>query len=490
MANYQEELANFRRLWNLPEYDLDQMAGTMERFRYMDAFMAGVSVDNTPSGQYVKWFSKTLSTYFEENTTPNEEGKYMSSFDAQAFYDSFKELVQAKYDADAMGKGKRLLKVEDVTVGEKKNLENVIANCRRNYKKTLPTLWMEKLKKGSMNIQDLQDITTQSYDAMDKKWYVAENEMAGNLTNVVAAREAMKQLRASRSGLWGWIWKVILNRGQNRQEKSYLEQLETQIAQLSNKGYNVNKVVEELTGKTVLGQDVNAQKKVNETVKTQNRPAKTQVTQVSKKAFEPVADKISEMANSEYINNLAAKLSDELPGNNMPKTVRVWDYQTKLFTILDKINELNENFDSAVENGADPKKEMAKVVHGIFKETVQGFSKLIIEEGLDKLEGLTIAAQIITNNLTAATINPNELGDVVKEYIEQNTAIYEEIVSGGKDYSEEIENYKTMLENGGVMEDIREPAFNTSNPFPENNADKSEPIPEEIKKEPIVINNK
>ena len=220
MANYQEELNNFRRVWNLPEYDLDAMAETMERFRYMDSFMSGVSVDNTPSGQYLKWFSKTLSTYFEENIAPNEDGKYMSSFDPQEFYDSFKALVQAKYDADAVGKGKKLLKVDDVTAGEKKNFETVISNCMRGYKKALPTIWMENLKKGSLNIEDLRNITSQSYDAMDKKWYVNDNEMAGNLTNVIAAREAMRQLRASRSGVWGWIWKVILNRGQNRQEKS------------------------------------------------------------------------------------------------------------------------------------------------------------------------------------------------------------------------------------------------------------------------------
>jgi hypothetical protein len=300
----------------------------------------------------------------------------------------------------------------------------------------------------------------------------------------------MRQLRASRSGVWGWIWKVILNRGQNRQEKSYLEQLDAQIAQLKEKGYNVDKVAENLTSKTVFGKDVSVQEKVNKTVKTNESPEKAKVTKVEKKAFEPVTDKINEMANSEYINNLAAKLCDELPGNNMARIVRVWDYQSALLNMRDKINELNENFDRAATNGADPKKEMAKVVHGVFKETVAGFSKHIIEEGVDKLEGLRIAATIITNNLTAAVINPNEFADVVNEYIEQNAAVYEEIVGEEKVYSEEIGNYKSMLENGGYMDEERVPAFNDNNPFTENNVNKSEPINEEPQIDAPIIDMK
>ena len=101
MANYEQELANFRQQWNLPAYDLNRIAEGVQALRFADSFLTGASPDNSPAGQYVKWFSRTLSIYFATNTTPNEDGKYMSSFDAQEFYNSFKTLVQAKYDADA-----------------------------------------------------------------------------------------------------------------------------------------------------------------------------------------------------------------------------------------------------------------------------------------------------------------------------------------------------------------------------------------------------
>ena len=150
---------------------------------------------------------------------------------------------------------------------------------------------------------------------------------------------------------------------------------------------------------------------------------------------------------------------------------------------FETINQLNENFDAAVANGGDPKKEMAKVVHGVFKtteklfrETEKAFSGQAIENSLDKMEGLKIAAQVIIDNFTAAAIYPNELSDAVNEYMEQNLAIYEEIVTSDKEYGEAIEDYKQMLERDAVAGDDYEPVFNDDNPFVESNVNKSAPV--------------
>ena len=479
MANYEQVLEDFRQQWNLPPtYNLNRIAESVQALRFADSFLSGASWDNSPATQYKKWFSRTLSIYFSANTTPNENGKYMSSFDAQAFYDSFKNLVQAKYDADAEERGEVPPQVEDVTNGQKQSLENIIANCKRNYKKTLPALWYENLKNGTMDMQNLQNITSNSFDVVDKKWYVDANERAGELTNILAAREAMQQLRASRSGVWGWLWKVIFNRTQNRQEKEYLQQLNNQISALTEKGYLLDGITRTLTEKTVFGKDVNAK---TETMRTQDKKAqKTKEDPVENlvkpKAIQPVAGQIYEMANSKFINDLAAKFNEELPGNNMPHSVRIWQYQVELGKILETINELNENFDKAVENGADPKKEMAKVVHGVFKETVKAFSGYMIETGVDKMEGLKIAAELITNQLTAAAIYPNELGNAVNDYIERNLAIYEEIVTNDKEYGEAIEDYKQTLEGDAVAGDDHEPVFGKDNPFVESNVNQSAPV--------------
>ena len=128
MANYAQELANFRQQWNLPSYDLDRLAESVQALRFADSFLMGSSSDNSPTAQYKKWFSRTLSLYFEANTTPNEDGKYMSSFDPQAFYNSFKTLVQAKYDADAKERNEAPLQVSEVvTEALKPTIQNTIA---------------------------------------------------------------------------------------------------------------------------------------------------------------------------------------------------------------------------------------------------------------------------------------------------------------------------------------------------------------------------
>lgn len=481
MANYEQALEIFKQEWNLPTFDLQQVASSVHALRFADSFLTGASVDNSNAGQFVKWFSRTLSIYFATNTAPNQDGKYMSSFDAQDFYDSFKLLVQAKYDADAEEKGVVPLQVSEViTDNQKKAIQTAIANGKRSYKKTLPTLWQEGLKDGSINMQNLQTITSNSFDNVDKKYYVNANEMAGDLTNILAAREAMKQLRASRSGIWGWLWKVIFNRAQNRQEKEYLQQLESQIKTLTEKGYKMDKMATNLIEKTVFGKDVNAKA---ETVETQDKQVEQTKAKVEVKVIQPVASQISEKATNEFMNELAAKLHEELPWNNTSKVVRIWQYQAALTKSFETINQLNENFDAAVATGGDPMKEMAKVVHGVFKATDKFFTEAekaisgqVIETSLDKMEGLKIAAQFIIDNLTAAAIYPNELSDAVSLYMEKNLAIYEEIATDGKEYADEIGNYQKMLEEDAVSGEYGEPVFGEDNPFVENNVSKSAPV--------------
>jgi hypothetical protein len=76
--------------------------------------------------------------------------------------------------------------------------------------------------------------------------------------------------------------------------------------------------------------------------------------------------------------------------------------------------------------------------------------------------------------------------------MEQNLAIYEEIVGQGKVYGEEIENYKKMLEEDVVSENDYEPAFGEENPFIENNVNKVAPVsaPSQINAPTVEINKK
>ena len=102
-----------------------------------------------------------------------------------------------------------------------------------------------------MGVEKLQATTGGSMTVLNDRKLTNE-QLQGHLTNVVAAYEAMKQLRESRGGFWGWLWKIF-NGEQNRQEEEYLDQLNTQIDLLKNQGYEIGKVRAGLTRKTVLG---------------------------------------------------------------------------------------------------------------------------------------------------------------------------------------------------------------------------------------------
>jgi hypothetical protein len=453
--------------------------------RGAQSFLAGNPIPNTAANHFISLASKTLEIYLKTNTQLNENGKYMSSFDSQDFLDSFEELAKAKYRSQ-LGEDDEYNREPYAGAGIK-DLNAVFDARLQKMNKPLSTLWMEQLNKGTMDIDKLHRITKKDFDSMDKTWNKNEHEMAGSLTNVIAAYEAMKQLRDSRKGFFGWLWKLF-NWKINAKEEEYFNELSTQVDKLR-KDFNVEKISAELTGKTVLGRDANAKKNV---IKTQfeqvsipqESPQANPVESNAKSAkMKPVASQIEDKfddISSEMLVELYRKTSGDQPSGNETQQEkenreqrelnRTYALKFLLRGMKDTITELNQQFDEAVANGADPKTEMKNVVREVFKATVGRFSGNVEDGKLEKAEAFKNAAQIIVDNFTAAAIYPNELKETVNTYINQNVTIYKEIVAAGKEYSKEIDNYKK------VLEDDHELVFNDDNLFTENNANKSAPV--------------
>jgi hypothetical protein len=501
---YEQELGIFQRTWNMPDYDLGTTVASGDNLRYANAFLTGETISKTPASQFIGWVSRTLDLYFRTNLQLNDQGKYVSSFNSQEFLNSFESLAEAKYlselaeDQEPNREKYAGASIEDLRVAFSKVISKV--------NKPLPTLWKERLDKGAMNMQELKTITNNAYDAMSKKYYVDESaEMAGKLTNLVAAYEAMKQLRESRKGFFGWFWKIF-NRGQNREEKSYLTELETQVNALNEKGYKTDSITRNLMDRTVLGNSVNAEEKVatKEAPKPQASPkaspVKSNAKPVTMKAVAAkMEDKFDEIP-SEICEELYRETSgdkpkaDETQQEKEERENREFNRSYALKFLLqgmkDAINELNQQFDEAVANGGDPKKEMQRVVNGIFKLTEGRFSMNLEGSSLERSESFKNATQIIVNNFTAAAIYPNELKEVVNAYIEKNVEVYKEIVDAGKNYSEEIGNYQKRLEEDVVVKVDHEPVFGDDNPFVEDGGVKSEQVSNEPKQPAPTIDMK
>jgi hypothetical protein len=309
--------------------------------------------------------------------------------------------------------------------------------------KPLPTLWLERLKKGTMNIAAMEDITMNAVTDL----LTPENDraqMQGKLINVIAAQEAMQQLRESRSGFLGWFWKLF-NRGQNRKEEDYLDQLNTQIDLLKNQGYEIGKVRAGLTRKTVFG-----------------NPAK--VTAKDKGVvIEPVMKQLNEKRNAAtFKGEYADKCFRAIPQSAQKVFSQTMLRFSMAEHLYNRMDVHNQKFDEGIAQGNEPKAEMERIVKSIFKTTaqvVEAFGGDLSKEV--RLETTKALAKVTVDTLTAASVYPNELGGFVGEAIEQSTQQYQDHVN---DYWKQV--------NGQVNES-REKVFDEAHPFAENGADKS-----------------
>ena len=257
MANpqiYQDELAAFTKKYNLKEYDLTKMQNFDERLSGLDDFLSTSIVGGSPAQQFTSWAARTLRSVVEANVEMNEKGDYLTGFSLKKFTRDFEKLVDAQYRST-------LDKPEDynrkpLNGAEQEDLITRYAMETRKMHKPLPTLWAERMKSGKMEMTFLQSLTLDSMDAIENNTCAPE-EIEGKMRNVVAAHEALKQIRESRKGFFGWLWKIF-NSERNAIEESSLEMFQNQVERLRNRNYDVDGMAAELTGKTIFGVEVKA----------------------------------------------------------------------------------------------------------------------------------------------------------------------------------------------------------------------------------------
>ena len=76
---------------------------------------------------------------------------------------------------------------------------------------------------------------------------VDRTQFQNELKTIVAAHEAMSQVRETRKGFFGFFWRIF-NREQNKKEVSYLGRLQFQIEMLRFKEYDIDGVTNEING--------------------------------------------------------------------------------------------------------------------------------------------------------------------------------------------------------------------------------------------------
>lgn len=455
--DYQGQLKEFNDKYGMEGYDLKKTAGIDEKFRYLNNFLMKDSVDG-PSAQFVDWLSKVIRSYFEKHSQFSSDWKKnLSKFHSQEFVDDFEKVAKAKYLSE-LEEGQELNR-KPYAGAKRKHILLAITPYFQEINKPLPTLWMERMKKGTMDITEIQQLCVNLTDGLAKNLDKKATLMA-DFTRIVAAREAVRQLRESRPrGFLGAIW-WLFNFRINGRERDCLEALNTCIKTWEAQQFNTEKVLGELMGKTALGRPVNgaeqaSQPQSQEAEQIQNQPsANTEVNNAQKQEvkapqMDPVAKQLDETLKKVDAYAMGQELHEKLPANGQMDLMRTMGFQTLWKTASKNIGQINADFDSAVANGADPQAEMDHVVRKLFVDAfkaVKAWGDYSAME--DKIEATKIMAKTMLERHTALALHSDKLGDAVNGYVEQYTNTMKELSKQNKDFVSEMEEFEFNRING------------------------------------------
>ena len=449
--DYQGQLKEFNDKYGMEGYDLQQMAGINEKFRVVNNFLMNDTIDG-PSDQFIAWFSKTIRIYFEKHSQfSGDWKKNLSKYHSQEFLNDFEKVAKAKYLSE-LKEGQEPDR-KPYAGAKTKQIISAIAPYFQEINKPLPTVWMERMKKGTMNVTEIQQLCVNLTDGLTKN-LDRKATMMESFTRIVAAREAVRQLRESRPhGFLGAIW-WLFNFRINGRERDCLEALNTCIKTWEAQQFNTEKVLGELMGKTALDRPVNAAEKASQpqpqaAEQIQNEPSVNNevndapIQEVKAPQMDPVAKQLDETLKKVDAYAMGQELHEKLPANDQMEILRTLGFQTLWKTATNNISQINAEFDSAIATGADPKMEMDHVVRKLFVDAFKAVKSWgDYSEMTDKIEATKLVAQTILERHTALALHPDKLGDAVKGYVEQYTDTMKELSNKNKDFVSEMEEFE------------------------------------------------
>ena len=486
---YTTELARFRNKYNMPEYDLNALAGVDQKFQHLNNFLFESSTTANPAAQFVNWASRTMAMYFKANTNLRADGKYMSGFNPQAFLRDFENLAKAKYESE-LSDGEEPTR-KKFAGARKRDLKSILVNNFKDMNKTLPTLWAEKLKKGTMTQNDLLLTTSNVMDNVDGIIKGNNAPLKDQIINVVAAYEAMKQVRESRTGFLGWLWKFIF-RERNEIEEANLNLFESQVNQLREKGYSVDKISADLTGKTVLGLEVESRDKVvenqpeernnqanveeSEHIENSNLELKEDELNKEKVQEKNLATQLQEKAGVHERYRFSEKISPTLPQPAVGDVDMVKiGVENFVGEVMKEFDAFNEKFEKQMKAG---KKETAMAEYALKVFSIALVSTQQIE--FDSAKESIITAQKVTDAFLKQ-FSPCSMDESLQKFAD-NYAIKnsDKIIDSLKAKVEPF--LQNKLDEG--FKDVREElfpgervqVFGEENPFVESHVNKSAPV--------------
>ena len=179
----------------------------------------------------------------------NEKGEYdFSKLGMVDFVKEYEEIMSARAQEAGDTKRKAYLgRPLDAAV-------KYLAGSTKSVNQKMFKYWAQSVVRDNLKVEDMKRITDNCVTALTQpgvKPQQLTKEQHQQLSNIIAAKEAMVEVRKSR---W-WLWKIIY-RKQNNMEKEYLASLKTQMDNFAVRKYPVSEVLLEI-GTPVMKQELN-----------------------------------------------------------------------------------------------------------------------------------------------------------------------------------------------------------------------------------------
>ena len=328
MGKYNDAYAKFTKKYDVPLNIQTEYDGA-EKLAFIDDFVMSSSPAKKAQSVYMSTLSSALTSYINKKLKM-EAGKSheLANFDVRDFVTEFDKVIEAIRSDKAEKEKTEYTHRQFEGLPLDRVANDAWGRVAPGYNKTLPTMWKEQMKSGRLKIENARLAVHSLYEKLTAK-DAKKEELTGELKNIVAAREAMRQLRESRKGFIGFFWKLF-NREQNNQEKDLLNLLEIEVNELKGPDYNydVDGVFYEATRETPFGeselyrtnaQDLSIDKREPE--KFPINVEKEKVSESKETVKEEVKEVKEEVKEEEYGYNYEIDDYVELD----PERVREWE---------------------------------------------------------------------------------------------------------------------------------------------------------------------
>lgn len=401
-------------------FDVEKMQSDALKFALLDeALIDKINDDVAKAENYFNFMRRMLLNSLDAKTKVSAEGKYnLDDFDFVDFINEFEEIV-SQNNAESKNPQPRKpfenIKYEDL-------IERV-RGVAQPYNQSVYGIWAAKIinQKIKFTYENLQAVTNGAISAIETSITNADASFARtNLINIVYAKEAMAQVRASRTGWWKF-WHMY----DNYKERKYYESLVKQVEEYTEKGFSVGKIMEEAPQELLK----NAYKKTAPKEERELDAALQRVQEMERKKLQisGVREKMEAViAKSETVDALVEDIMKALPQGGFAEPIQKTILKNNILPeMIKKVQDRNMEFDKAIASRtATPNIEMLYFVEDLFEKAFPMPSTLGYSEDKDMI----LAAQVITDavlkKLSPVALNPDELGVFANGYVVNNPNAY------------------------------------------------------------------